>query len=238
MIGHAMCAMCAMPAMQTPGGGAMSMWMRMPGQTWPGVAAAFLAMWTAMMVAMMLPSLAPMLWRYRQTLGRMSGGRLAAPTALVGAGYFLVWVVVGMVVFPVGVALAALVVRQPALARAEPLAAGVAVTVAGALQFTSWKRRHLACCRETSGPDDVRPGDGVAALRHGLRRGLHCGRCCINLMAISLVLGVMDLSVMAAVTAAITAERLAPAGDRVAAVTGAVAVGAGLCLIARAAGVP
>jgi predicted metal-binding membrane protein len=47
---------------------------------------------------------------------------------------------------------------------------------------------------------------------------------------------VMDLRVMAAVTAAITVERLAPAGERVARATGAVAVGTGLFLIARAAG--
>ena len=41
-----------------PGGWTMSMtWMRMPGQTWPGVAASFLGMWVVMMVAMMLPSL-------------------------------------------------------------------------------------------------------------------------------------------------------------------------------------
>ena len=54
-------------------------------------------------------------------------------------------------------------------------------------------------------------------------------------MAILLVLGVMDLRVMAVVSAAITAERLAPAGGRVARGIGAVVVGAGLYLIARAA---
>jgi predicted metal-binding membrane protein len=36
-----------------------------PGQTWPGAAASFLGMWVVMMVAMMLPSLVPMLRRYR-----------------------------------------------------------------------------------------------------------------------------------------------------------------------------
>ena len=40
-------------------------WMRMPGQTWPGAAASFLGMRVVMMVAMMLPCLVPMLWRYR-----------------------------------------------------------------------------------------------------------------------------------------------------------------------------
>ena len=55
-------------------------------------------------------------------------------------------------------------------------------------------------------------------------------------MAILLVIGIMDLRVMAIVTAAITGERLAPAGERVRLAIGAVVVGAGLFLIARAAG--
>jgi predicted metal-binding membrane protein len=49
-------------------------------------------------------------------------------------------------------------------------------------------------------------------------------------------MGVMDLRVMAAVTAAITAERLAPAGERVARATGAAVVVLGLILIVRATG--
>ena len=60
-------SMRAMGEMPMPGGWTMSMaWMRMPGQTWPGAAASFLGMWVVMMVAMMLPSLVPMLWRYRR----------------------------------------------------------------------------------------------------------------------------------------------------------------------------
>ena len=57
--------------MPMPGGWTMSMaWMRMPGQTWPGAASSFLGMWVVMMVAMMLPSLVPMLLRYRRAVGR------------------------------------------------------------------------------------------------------------------------------------------------------------------------
>jgi predicted metal-binding membrane protein len=58
------------------------------------------------------------------------------------------------------------------------------------------------------------------------------------LTAILLVIGVMDLRAMAVVTAAITGERLAPRGESVARAIGAVIAGAGLLLIARAAGGP
>jgi predicted metal-binding membrane protein len=194
-------------------------------------------MWVVMMAAMMLPSLVPMLWRYREAVGRTDETRLGQLTALVGLGYFFVWTVFGIAAFPLGVALAAVEMREPALARAVPSAVGVVVLIAGALQFTTWKTYHLACCREAPGRGpSMLPADAGTAWRHGLRLGLHCCSCCANLMAILLVIGVMDLRAMAVVTAAITAERLAPAGERIARAIGAAIVGAGLLLIAWAAG--
>jgi predicted metal-binding membrane protein len=57
----------------------------------------------------------------------------------VGVGYFFVWTAFGMAAFPLGVALAAVEMQLPALARAVPIAVGVVVLIAGALQFTAWK---------------------------------------------------------------------------------------------------
>jgi len=230
-------SMSAMGEMPMPGGWRMPMaWMRLPGQTWPGAAASFLGMWVVMMVAMMLPSLVPMLWRYRQAVGGTGETRLGWLTALVGGGYFFVWTVFGMAAFPLGVAVAAIEMQQPALSHAVPIAAGVVVLIAGALQFTAWKSRHLACCQEAPGRVLTLPADAGTAWRHGLRLGLHCSQCCAGPIVILLVMGVMDLRAMAVVAAAITIERLAPAGERVARAIGAVVVGAGLFLIVRAAG--
>jgi predicted metal-binding membrane protein len=230
-------AMSAMGEMAMPGGWTMSMvWMRMPGQTWPGAAASFLSMWVVMMVAMMLPCLVPMLWRYRQAVGGRGTTPLGRLTALVGAGYFFVWTVFGMAAFSLGVALAAIEMQLPGLARGIPIAAGVVVLIAGSLQFTPWKARHLACCREAPGGGRTLPAAADTAWRHGLRLGLHCSHCCAGLMAILLVIGVMDLRAMAVVASAMAVERLAPAPQRVARAIGAVAVGAGLLLVARAAG--
>src|SRR5256712_7511638 len=191
--------------------------MQMSGQTWLGAAASFLTTWVVMMVAMMLPSLVPTLWRYRQAgLGLM--------TLLVGVGYFVVWTVFG---------LAAFLLAAP-LARAVPIAVGVVVLLAGSVQLTAWKARHLACCREAPAPGRTLSADAGTAWRHGLRLGLHCSECCVGLMAILLAIGVMDLRAMAVVAAAIAVERLAPAGERVARVTGGIVVGAGVVLIPRA----
>jgi predicted metal-binding membrane protein len=230
-------SMSAMGAMPMPGGWTMSMaWMRMPGQTWPVAAAAFLGMWVVMMVAMMLPPLVPMLRRYREAVGRTGETRLGRLTVLVGVGYFFVWTVFGMAAYLLGVALAAIEMQRPALARAVPTAVGVVVLIAGAFQLTAWKARHLACCREAPRRGSTLPADAGTAWRHGLRLGLHCSYCCLGLIALLLVVGVMDLGAMAVVAAAISVERLAPAGERVARAIGAVVVAAGVFLIARAAG--
>jgi len=227
-------SMSAMGEISMPGGWTMSMtWMQMPGHTWLGDAASSLGMWLVMMVAMMLPSLAPMLLRYRRAIGRRGDVRLGRLTALVGVAYFLVWALFGIVVFPVGVALTALEMQQPILAHAVPVAIGVIVLIAGAQQFTAWKAHQLVSCRATLGSQPM-PADAGTAFRHGIRLGLHCCYCCANLTVILLVIGVMDLRVMAVVTAAITIERLAPAGERVARAIGAIIVGAGLFLSVQA----
>lgn len=230
-------SMSAGEGMAMPGEWTMSMaWMRMPGQSWLAAGASFLGMWAAMMVAMMMPSLVPMLQRYRDAIGRAGARRRGRLTALVGLGYFAIWLLLGVVVFPLGVTLAAALMRRQALAQAVPLTCGAVVLVAGALQFTKWKAQRLACCREAPRPGSALPANGWTAWRCGLRLGRHCGLCCGEMTAILLVSGVMDPRVMALVTAAITAERLAPAGERVARAIGAVVVAAGAFLIARAAG--
>jgi predicted metal-binding membrane protein len=193
-------------------------------------------MWIVMMVAMMLPSLVPMLWRYRQAVARTSNIPLGWLTTLVGVGYFFVWTVFGIAAFMLGVALAAVAMHNPALAHSVPLAIGTVVLLGGALQITAWKAYHLSCCRKVPGRGYTLPADVGRAWRHGLRLGLHCSRCCVGLMAILLVIGVMDLRAMAVVAAAITVERLAPAGERIGRAIGAAAIGAGLFLIVRAAG--
>ena len=230
-------SMSAMGGMPMPGGWTMSTaWMRMCGQTWAGVAASFLRMWIVMMVAMMLPSLVPMLWRYREALGGPGGTHPGRLTVLVSVGYFAVWTAFGIAAFVLGVALAALAMRLPALARAVPVTLGGVVVIAGALQFTAWKARRLQCCRETPGHCRGLPADAGTAWRHGLRLGLHCGYCCAGLTVVLLIVGVMDLRAMAMVTAAITSERLVPGGERVARAIGVIVVGLGVVLIARATG--
>jgi predicted metal-binding membrane protein len=218
-------SMSEMGEVAMPGGWTLSMaWMPMCGQGWGAAAAAFIGMWAVMMVAMMLPSLAPLLWRQR-----------AAVAAAAGAGYFCVWTLLGAAVFALGAAFAEAAMQLPALARVVPQSLSVVVLLAGAFQFTPWKSHHLAQCRPASRAAAAVPAGTGAAWRYGVRLGLHCSSACAGLTAILLVIGVMDLRAMAAIAAAITAERLAPAGERVAWAIGAVSIVTGVYLMGRAA---
>jgi predicted metal-binding membrane protein len=224
-------SMAALGGMGMAGGWIMSMaWMRMPGHGWLATFGCFLAMWLAMMVAMMLPSLTPLLRRHWRRVGRLD------LTLRVGIGYFAVSTALGAAIFPLGAALAAAQMRWPLLARAAPGAAGVVVVAAGLVQFTHWKTRQLACCRNVIADDATPDTDGVAAWRLGLRLGLRCCCCCVPHMAVLLVIGVMDVRAMAVVSGAIAAERLLAGGARIARVAGAVAVGVGTLVVAHAAG--
>lgn len=224
----------SMPGRDMPGTGlAMpgAMAMRMPDQHWPGAAVSFLAMWMVMMAAMMIPSLAPALWRCREAAGAAHPNRLIV---LAGGGYFFVWLLFGMAVFLLALAFSALQMHWPALTRAIPVAVAELAVVAGLLQFTPWKAYHLACCRGEHGAP--RPADAAGAWRQGLWLGLHCSFSSIGPTIILLAVGMMDLRAMALATTAVTAERLAPDGERVARLIGIILVAAGLFLLVRAAG--
>jgi len=206
-------------------------WRRLPGQSWGQAAGAFLLMWAAMSVAMMLPVLLPMLRRYRQAV-RPCGGRLGWLTLMAAVGYFGPWLALGLAVYPLGVAAAAGATQSPAVAAAVPAATGLVLLLAGALQLSRWKARRLQACRWACVvPPSARAG---IAWRHGLRLGLDCCLCCAGLTAVLLVAGVMDLAAMALVALAIVAERLAPRGRRIAQATGAVLAGAGCYVLAAA----
>jgi predicted metal-binding membrane protein len=208
--------------------------MSVPQQTWYGVAAGYLGMWMAMMVPMMLPSLVPMLSRYRRSVRGAVGIHLHGLTALVGVGYFVIWAVVGAAVYVAAGGVMAVEMRWGTVERWLPAATGVVLLVAGGVQFTSWKARQLAICSDGSECDRASVPNAFGAWRHGLRLGVRCSLCCGSLMLALLATGMMDLLAMAAVTLAISAERLAPAPVRVAHVAGVALGVVGVLSIARA----
>jgi predicted metal-binding membrane protein len=205
--------------------------MSMPHEAWSGAASGHLGMWMAMMLPMMLPSLVPMLSRYRRSVRGVQGVHLYGLTALVVLGYLAIWAVLGAAAFAAGAGVTAAEMHWGTVSRWLPAAAGVLILAAGGIQLTPWKARQLALCREGSGCGCSPAPDALAAWRHGLRLGRRCALCCGSLMIALLAVGMMAPVAMAAVTVAISAERLAPAPLRVARVSGVAIVAVGLVRI-------
>lgn len=206
--------------------------MAMAHQTWYGAAAGYLGMWMAMMAPMMLPSVVPMLSGYRRSVRGADGIHLHALTAVVVLGYFAVWAVVGVAVHGGGAALMAVETRW-GLEHWLPVAAVAGLFAAGGVQLSSWKARQLALCRQDSVRGCPLGPSIVEAWRHGLERGVRCSLSCGSLMLALLAIGMMDLVAMAAVTVAISAERLVPAPARVVRAAGIAIVVVGVLMIAR-----
>ena len=207
--------------------------MTMAQETWFGAAARYLGMLMLVMVPMMLPSLVPMLSRYRRSARGTHGIHLHGLTALVAIGYLVIWAVLGAVAYGVGAGIMAAMMHWEPVAEWLPLATGGALLLAAGVQFTSWKARQLARCREDPACGSPHLPNASSAWCHGLTMGVRCSLCCGSLMLALLATGMMDLVAMAAVTLAISAERLAPAPLRVARVAGVAIVVVGLLTIAR-----
>jgi predicted metal-binding membrane protein len=219
--------MAEMGELPMAGGWSMSSaWTPLCGGSWPAAAASFLLMWLAMTLAMMLPALSPELWRYRLAA---AGGRLARPdlaAALAGLGYLTAWMALGACIFAAGAALAQAASAWPGFASRVPLLTGFTVLAAGLVQAGRWKAARLRCCRAAC----WRPAGAASAFGEGLRHGAHCCLSCSALTTVLLIGGAMDLRSMAVIGAAIAAERLAPAGERIAGAVGGILAGAGVLL--------
>ena len=219
--------------MNMPGGWTMAMmWMPMPGCGWSASAAMFLLSWLTMMVAMMLPSALPMLLNLRHSF---SGGRFEAPAAFAAAGYFFVWTLIGVLVYALGVAFAMAAMRLEWLSRLTPALSGAALIIAGINQFTPWKMSALRQCRAPDCGTLSTVGAMTGGWRYGFKQGIVCAICCAAPMLALLVLGAMDLAVMAVIAVVIAVEKLLPRPELAARLFGALALLLGLGILVRSA---
>jgi predicted metal-binding membrane protein len=212
--------------MLMPGGWTMSMmWMTMPGWRLWSTGIMFLAMWQAMMIAMMLPSSWPMLELYRRVARSTGEPHPALATFLLGVGYFGAWLAFGAIAFAIGFAWSAETMRSPTVSRSAPLLAGVLLIFGGAFQFTPFKDACLKHCRTPLLMLGESWKRGLpAALQIGWRHGLFCVGCCWALMLIQMILGVMNLGAMILVAAVIGVEKLWKQGPLLARCAGGAAI--------------
>jgi predicted metal-binding membrane protein len=155
----------------------------------------FLVTWLVMMVAMMFPSVAPIVLTHARVV--RSRGEGTAPTVSFVLGYLVVWTAAGLVPLAV-IQLLGSSITAP-VSGWLPRLAGAVVLLAGAYQLTPLKNACLHACRSPLGfvmSHDF-GGGGPAAARAGMSHGLYCLGCCWALMAVLAVLGLMNLAWMA-----------------------------------------
>ena len=174
------------------------------------------SMWTAMMIAMMLPSALPTIFIFHRAVRndpqvRSPGRRMLSFVA----GYIVAWFgfSVGASLLQWGLAEATLL--SPMMVSASPWLGGAILVVAGVYQWTPLKYACLRHCRSPLAflAEHWRPGM-PGALRLGLRHGLYCVGCCWALMLLLFVGGVMSLLWIGGITAFVLLEKLAPYGVR------------------------
>lgn len=166
----------------------------------------FLGMWVAMMAAMMLPTIGPIVLLHRDVTRRR--GQPPTSSIFFVAGYLASWAAAGVV--PLGVYLWFRELSADAGdSRWLPTLAGVTLAVAGAYQFTRWKAACARACRSPMSFLMTHDFDGGsnAALRAGAAHGLWCLGCCWALMAVLVVVGLMNLVWMVAIALVFLAEK-------------------------------
>jgi predicted metal-binding membrane protein len=174
------------------------------------------AMWAVMMTGMMLPSAGPMI--------RLVGE--ARPAYLVALGYLFVWAIFSVGATALQWGLARLLVITPMMQVSSPTAAAVFLVVAGIYQWTPWKRACLTACQSPLAFLMRRWRSGAwGAFRMGVEHGAYCVGCCWALMLLLFAGGVMNLAVIAALTALVAFEKLAPVGVQSARISGALLIG-------------
>ena len=198
-----------------------------------GGAALLLAMWSAMVLAMMLPTAAPMVMTYAEiaeTAAR-KGEQVASPVALIG-GYAIVWLLFAFT----GTVLQLLLIRtaslDPAVTTASGLLTGALFLGAGIYQFSALKRACLTQCQRpfpfffanwTTNPGGV--------FRLGVRQGITCVGCCWAMMFLMFAVGTMNVVWMAALGIVMTIEKIGH-GLRFSRAVGVVLVTIGVAVLA------
>jgi predicted metal-binding membrane protein len=206
-------------------------------QTAAGMTGALLtlAMWTAMILAMMLPSAAPMISTYAEIADTAArkGERIVSPW-VIAAGYGISWLGFAIVATLMQAMLASVVPSAAGRVASGGWPLGLTFVIAGLYQFTALKHACLAQCRRpfpfflTQWQSTAR---GVLAL--GLQQGLYCVGCCWALMTLMLAVGAMNVLWMAALSVVMILEKTW-GGRRFSRALGAGLVAVGLVAIAGA----
>jgi predicted metal-binding membrane protein len=177
-----------------------------------GYALVMFLMWWIMMSAMMLPSAAPTVLLYAAIKRRRTDiGNPLSLTAAFLFGFLVLWGLFTLLATVLQWSLARAGLLSPTMSVTSRLLAAVILVMAAAYQFTPIKRSCLAHCQHPVRFSTARRGAGlVGAWRLGLSHGAFCAGCCVFLILLLFVGGIMNLYWISGLALYILLEKLLP----------------------------
>jgi predicted metal-binding membrane protein len=211
----------AMRAMSAEMARLAQMGMVMPMSWGPAEWLGLFVMWVVMMLAMMLPSAAPVILLVLATLRRRGDAHALLAAYVFVTGYLLAWTVFSALAATVQFQLHRVAAMTMDMSLQPSAASAAVLMLAGIFQWTPFKN---ACLRHCRSPLDAlsrywREGTSGALLA-GLRHGSYCIGCCWLIMLVLFVVGIMNLAWVAALAAVILLEKDAPWGQFIGRVAG------------------
>ena len=182
-------------------------------EPWSGLEFAFVfAMWTIMMVGMMVPSAAPTILIYAR-VGRQTArqGKPLAAAGFFAGGYLFAWTAFSLAATLCQWGLQRGSLLAPGMTMNEGVLGGAVLIAAGLFQWAPLKDACLAHCQapltfiQKHGGFRRAPLDAVAL---GLRHGIYCVGCCWALMALLFVVGIMNVFWIALIAVFVLLEKL------------------------------
>jgi predicted metal-binding membrane protein len=217
-------------------GGLQALCRAFPGEAWSGSTFAVTAtMWSAMTLAMMLPSAAPMILTYAEIAETASrkGEPIVSPL-VIAAGYAGVWLLFSIAAAAAQVALTGIALLDAGVASAGGIFSAAIFIAAGLYQFSPLKHACLTHCQQPFPFFFVNWAPTPRGVfRLGVRQGLYCLGCCWAMMLIMFAVGVMNVAWMAGLAMIMTAEKL-QSGRRLSHVIGVTSIAAGAAVAVAA----
>jgi len=192
-------------------------------------------MWTVMMVAMMVPTAAPMILIFANVnRRRQEQEQPYVPTAVFLSGYLLVWTCFSIIAALAQWGLHEAALLSPMMVSTSPMFGGISLLAAGIFQWTPLKHACLRHCRSPLSFLMTDWHEGYrGAFNMGLKHGSYCTGCCWFLMALLFVAGVMNLLWVATITAFVLVEKAVSRGDLVSRIAGVALCIAGLVMLVQ-----
>lgn len=189
-------------------------------------------MWAVMMVAMMVPSVTPMVLVFASVnRQRRQNENPFVPTWIFLSGYLFIWTGFSILATLGQWVLHTKALLSPMMVSANFLFGSALLVGAGIFQLTPIKNACLKHCRSPFDFIMTRWLEGKnGAFIMGLKHGAYCTGCCWMLMVLLFVVGIMNLFWITAITVFVFIEKASPRGIWVSRVSGFILIGWGCWL--------